>query len=191
MRMTSILLLGLACCGGGDDDGEGDGDATDVNGFAGCSGGAGIAIDNPWPGGDQIVRSAAGIPIPASATAMRALSVFFGRRFRRPPRRKVDLAPLLRGLSLAPVKRFPAVLSTVQLTIEVEREDDGRWIADLPALPGVTVYGPSREDAVRACKALALRVIADRLDHGEDIFSGHAEGFDKDVPPGLTFAVAA
>jgi predicted RNase H-like HicB family nuclease len=83
------------------------------------------------------------------------------------------------------------MLPDMQLTIEVEREGDGRWIADLPALPGVTVYGESREGAIRACKALALRVLADRLDHGEDILTGHADGTDKDVPQGLTFAVAA
>jgi predicted RNase H-like HicB family nuclease len=53
------------------------------------------------------------------------------------------------------------------LDIETEREDDGRWLAELPALPGVMAYG-NTEDEVRAkAKTLALRVIADRLDHGE------------------------
>ena len=83
------------------------------------------------------------------------------------------------------------MLLGMQLTIELDREDDGRWIADLPALPGVTVYGDSRDSAIRACKALALRVLADRLDHGEDVLTGHGDGSDKDVPQGLTFAVAA
>ncbi len=82
-------------------------------------------------------------------------------------------------------------LVEMQLIIGLSREDDGRWIADLPALPGVLVYGETREDAIRACKALALRVIAERIEHGEDIFTGQAEGTDKDLPPGLTFAVAA
>ena len=55
------------------------------------------------------------------------------------------------------------------MKIEVEREDDGRWIAEVPDLPGVMVYGTSRSDAVSRAEALALRVIADRLDHGEAI----------------------
>lgn len=53
------------------------------------------------------------------------------------------------------------------LTIEIEREEDGRWIADVVALPGVLAYGTSREEAVAKAEALALRVLADRLDHGE------------------------
>jgi predicted RNase H-like HicB family nuclease len=55
------------------------------------------------------------------------------------------------------------------MKIEVEREDDGRWIAEVPDLPGVMVYGLTRPDAVAKAEALALRVIADRLDHGETI----------------------
>jgi len=50
--------------------------------------------------------------------------------------------------------------------IEIEREDDGRWIAEVPELPGVMAYGQSRDEALAKAKALALRVIADRLDHG-------------------------
>ena len=55
------------------------------------------------------------------------------------------------------------------MTIEIEREDDGRWIAEVRELPGVLAYGQDRADAVAQAKALALRVIADRLDHGEDV----------------------
>jgi predicted RNase H-like HicB family nuclease len=55
------------------------------------------------------------------------------------------------------------------LTVEVEQEDDGRWIAEVPELPGVLVYGQSREDAVGRVQALALRVLADRLEHGEPV----------------------
>jgi predicted RNase H-like HicB family nuclease len=55
------------------------------------------------------------------------------------------------------------------VNIEVEREEDGRWIADVPDLPGVMVYGQSREEAICRVKALALRVLADRLEHGESI----------------------
>ena len=55
------------------------------------------------------------------------------------------------------------------MRIEIEREDDGRWIAEVPNLPGVMVYGRTREEAITRVQALALRVIADRLDHGETI----------------------
>ena len=55
------------------------------------------------------------------------------------------------------------------MNIEIEREDDGRWIAEVPDLPGVMIYGQSREEAISKVKALALRVLADRLDHGEEI----------------------
>ncbi len=55
------------------------------------------------------------------------------------------------------------------LKVEFSREDDGRWIADIPALPGVTVYGRTRKQALASAQALALRVIADRLEHGEAV----------------------
>jgi predicted RNase H-like HicB family nuclease len=55
------------------------------------------------------------------------------------------------------------------MKIEIEREDDGRWIAEVPDLPGVMVYGQSKEEAISRVKALALRVLADRLDNGEEI----------------------
>ncbi|MBM2810352.1 MAG: hypothetical protein HW416_1111, partial [Chloroflexi bacterium] len=53
--------------------------------------------------------------------------------------------------------------------LEVEPEDDGRWIAEIPGLPGVMAYGQTREEAVAATKALALRVLADRIENGEDV----------------------
>ncbi len=53
------------------------------------------------------------------------------------------------------------------LGIELEREEDGRWLAEVPALSGVMCYGKTREDAVARVQALALRVLADRLEHGE------------------------
>jgi predicted RNase H-like HicB family nuclease len=55
------------------------------------------------------------------------------------------------------------------MRIEVEQEADGRWIAEIADLPGVLAYGASREEAIRKAKALALRVLADRLEHGEQI----------------------
>jgi predicted RNase H-like HicB family nuclease len=57
----------------------------------------------------------------------------------------------------------------VTLTIDVEREADGRWLAEVPELPGVLAYGVSEEDAVARAEALALRVFAERLEHGEAI----------------------
>ena len=57
----------------------------------------------------------------------------------------------------------------VVVQIEIEREDDGRWLAEIPDLPGVMVYGPTQAEAVAKVKALALRVLADRLEHGEAI----------------------
>jgi predicted RNase H-like HicB family nuclease len=54
--------------------------------------------------------------------------------------------------------------ATQTLTIEFDREDDGRWIADVPELPGVMVYGNTREDALSRVQALALRVIADKIE---------------------------
>ena len=53
--------------------------------------------------------------------------------------------------------------------VDVDREEDGRWIAEVPELPGVLAYGPTRQEAIAKAQALALRVIADRLDHGEAI----------------------
>ena len=55
------------------------------------------------------------------------------------------------------------------MKIEIEREEDGRWIAEIPELPGVMVYGDTRNQAISKAEALALRVLADRLEHGEEI----------------------
>lgn len=55
------------------------------------------------------------------------------------------------------------------LTIEIEREADGRWISEVPGLPGVMVYGQTRQEAIARVQTLALRVIADRLEHGEEV----------------------
>jgi len=56
-----------------------------------------------------------------------------------------------------------------KLAIEIEQEGDGRWIAEVPALPGTMVYGVSRQDAINKVQALALRVMAERLEHGEEV----------------------
>lgn len=56
-----------------------------------------------------------------------------------------------------------------KLTVQVDREEDGRWIAEVLGLRGVLVYGPTRERALAEAEALALRVLADRLEHGERV----------------------
>ena len=53
------------------------------------------------------------------------------------------------------------------LTIEIDQELDGRFIAEVPALPGVMAYGTTRDEAVAKVEALALRTLADRLEQGE------------------------
>jgi len=55
----------------------------------------------------------------------------------------------------------------VRLKVEFEQEEDGRWIAEVPELPGVLAYGASQAEARSKVQALALRVVADRLEHGE------------------------
>ena len=55
----------------------------------------------------------------------------------------------------------------VRVSIELDREDDGRWIAEAPELPGVMAYGDTREDAISNTERLAVEVIADRIKHDE------------------------
>ena len=56
---------------------------------------------------------------------------------------------------------------SVNLTIELDREDDGRWIAEVLELPGVMRYGQTRDEAISNTERLAIEVIADRIAHGE------------------------
>jgi predicted RNase H-like HicB family nuclease len=58
-------------------------------------------------------------------------------------------------------------IAGVTFAIEIEREDDGRWLAEVATLPGVMCYGQDRDEAVARVQALALRVIAERLEHRE------------------------
>jgi predicted RNase H-like HicB family nuclease len=57
----------------------------------------------------------------------------------------------------------------MQFDIQYEQEDDGRWLAEVTELPGVLAYGGTLEDALARAQALALRVLADRLEHGESV----------------------
>jgi predicted RNase H-like HicB family nuclease len=53
--------------------------------------------------------------------------------------------------------------------IEIDQESDGRWITEVPELPGVLAYGATRDEAVRKAQALSLRVLAERLESGEPL----------------------
>ncbi len=55
----------------------------------------------------------------------------------------------------------------MQLTIRLLRETDGRWIGDVPERPGVSVYGATQDEATVKAKSLALRVIAEEIEHGD------------------------
>jgi predicted RNase H-like HicB family nuclease len=55
----------------------------------------------------------------------------------------------------------------MNLTFETERETDGRWIAEVPELPGVMAYGATRQEAIGKAEALALRALAEQIEHGE------------------------
>ena len=70
-------------------------------------------------------------------------------------------------------------MKRMKYTLEHEREEDGRWIAEVPELPGVMAYGATADEAMRRAEVLALRVIAERLEHGEA------------KPEPITFAIPA
>ncbi|GER78055.1 MAG: hypothetical protein JETCAE02_14350 [Anaerolineaceae bacterium] len=57
----------------------------------------------------------------------------------------------------------------MEFTVEYEQEEDGRWLAEVKELPGVMTYGRNPDEAVAHAQALALRVVADRLDNGESV----------------------
>ena len=75
----------------------------------------------------------------------------------------------------------------MKFLVEIEKEEDGRWIADVPELPGVMAYGKTSAEAAGKAQALALRVIAERIEHGEqgpellDIRVGAALGRTKSM----------
>lgn len=57
----------------------------------------------------------------------------------------------------------------MNFNIELEQEDDGRWLGEVRELPGVMAYGATQNEVLAKVKALALRVIADRIEHGETV----------------------
>ncbi len=54
------------------------------------------------------------------------------------------------------------------MRVETEQEADGRWIAEIPSIPGAMAYGATRKEAVAKVEALVLRILADKVEHGED-----------------------
>jgi predicted RNase H-like HicB family nuclease len=54
------------------------------------------------------------------------------------------------------------------MRVEIEQEDDGRWIAEVPDLPGAMTYGSTREEAIARVQAMVLRALADKIEHGEE-----------------------
>jgi predicted RNase H-like HicB family nuclease len=60
-------------------------------------------------------------------------------------------------------------ITVESIPITLGQEQDGRWWADIESMPGVMAYGSSRESAITAVRSLALRVVADCLDHGEEV----------------------
>jgi predicted RNase H-like HicB family nuclease len=57
----------------------------------------------------------------------------------------------------------------MRIKIEIEQETDGRWIAEVPVIPGAMAYGSTRTEAVERVMALSFRILADRIEHGEEI----------------------
>lgn len=55
----------------------------------------------------------------------------------------------------------------MNFTVETDREEDGRWFAEIAELPGAIKYGSTRDEAIALAEALALRVMAERIEHGE------------------------
>jgi predicted RNase H-like HicB family nuclease len=66
-------------------------------------------------------------------------------------------------------RRECAIAANMNLTFETEQEDDGRWLAEVPELPGVLAYGATQQQAIIKAEALALRVLAERLENAESL----------------------
>jgi predicted RNase H-like HicB family nuclease len=76
-------------------------------------------------------------------------------------------ATVVSGVQCAPEHRSIMLVVAMQLSIESELEDDGRWLAEVPELPGVLAYGASRDEALSKAQVLALRVLAERIEYRE------------------------
>ena len=76
-------------------------------------------------------------------------------------------------------QRSMETVTVEPISIIVGREEDGRWWADIESMPGVMAYGATRESAITAVRALALRAAADCLDHGEEVPAPFAKVFSE------------
>ena len=70
----------------------------------------------------------------------------------------------------------------VNLTVDLDREEDGRWIAEVLDLPGVMCYGKTRDEAICRAERLAIEVIADRIAHGDGELPSSALGVSFTIP---------
>ncbi len=73
------------------------------------------------------------------------------------------------GIEGSPVQWTTGMVEIQPIRVEVEREEDGRILASVPDLPGVMAYGASQEEAVRKVKSIALQVLADLIEGGEEV----------------------
>jgi predicted RNase H-like HicB family nuclease len=80
-----------------------------------------------------------------------------------------DIGHGLISLSRAPSELFHLRESSMEFNLECEREEDGRWLAEVALLPGVLAYGASANEAMAKAEVLALRVLAEQLEHGETL----------------------
>ena len=89
----------------------------------------------------------------------------------------------LASLAMASLRapHVPSGTMKMSYRVEIEREDDGRWIADVTEIPGAMAYGSSADDALAKAVALALHVIADRLEHGEGPRGALSVSFEPSV----------
>ncbi len=71
------------------------------------------------------------------------------------------------------------------MRVDVEQEQDGRWLAEVSALPGAMAYGGTKQEAIAKAEALVRRILTDKVEHGEDspVPRGSSDELNEDVPP--------
>ena len=111
--------------------------------------------------------------------------VDFPRSVERKIRALQSAAALVNRLALPGGQQETRWRTVNAVKIEVERETDGRWIGEVPELPGVMAYGATRDEAISRVQALALRVLADRLEHGERFLKSVRCSRSRHEPVGL------
>ena len=81
--------------------------------------------------------------------------------------KRMEALPSRRKKLIAAIKGTRVEEESMNFIVELEQEEDGRWIAEVVEIPGAMAYGRTQEEAMARAEALALRVVADRLEHGE------------------------